>query len=82
MMGYSAQVSANLRIGDTALTVAKTNGATMSLAEPSTIEVPEYSRAVLTITVDGDDSAREVILVEGVKVGQELVRYATEAKGW
>lgn len=79
---YSAQVSACLQIGDTTLTVAKTNGVTICLAEPSPLEAPEWSRAILTITIDGEADAKEVILVEGLCIGQQQIRYATEALDW
>lgn len=78
-MDYSAQVSAYLQVGETILTVAKTNGATLSLAEPSTISAEEWSKATLAIVTDGDADVKEVILVEGLAVGQQKIRYVAEA---
>lgn len=76
--GYSADVEGFLVVrGGPRVRLAKTNGATFTLAEPC--ELSPGTLGELVVIVDGKKSSRLVTLPGGVSFGQTLVRYAVAA---
>jgi hypothetical protein len=75
--GYSASVEAFLVIDGQQLKIAKTSRDTLTFAQPC--ELPPGSEGTLSITVDGCESTRLVVLDDGVLNGNQLARYSTAA---
>lgn len=76
-MTYSARVSGSICIGETALTLAKTNGLQFALSEPSRHSFAAGTKAVVSITVDDETDSREVLLPHGIQTGQQFVKYTS-----
>lgn len=73
--GYSATIEAFVKVGEYTLRLAKTNGVTFSLSEPSPVSLSSETRAQLTIIVDGAGDSKFITLRDGLSVGQTLVKY-------
>lgn len=61
------------------LTLAKSNGESFYLAEPSDVAISPFTEAILFIIVDGDVDSRPIILTEGITPGQSRVTYRDPA---
>lgn len=75
--GYSASIEAFLIIDGQKFKIAKTSRDTLTFAQPC--ELPPGSEGTLSITVDGCQSTRLVVLDDGVINGDQLARYSTAA---
>ena len=75
--GYSASIEAFLIIDGQQFKIAKTSRDTLTFAQPC--ELPPGSEGTLSITVDGCQSTRLVVLDDGVFNGDQLARYSTAA---
>jgi hypothetical protein len=74
---YSAMVRAYLRVGSDTFGVAKINGKQLTLAEPC--ELSPGSQGQLVVIVDDHQSARTVVLPDGVDQGQREAHYSVVA---
>jgi hypothetical protein len=75
--GYSATVEGFFVLNGKRLRVAKTNGRTLVLAEPS--EFAPGTAGELLIIVDGHEDSRRVMLPDGAVGGQTLINYEVVA---
>jgi hypothetical protein len=75
--GYSASVEGFLVVSNARICLAKTNGSTLTLAEPCEL-LPGTSASLLVI-VDGEKDSRQITLPDGAIHGQTVVRYEVEA---
>jgi len=73
--GYSASVEAFVVVDERPIRLAKTNGVTFSLAEPSDLSLPGEIQAELIVIVDGARKSRRITLREGLSIGQTTVPY-------
>lgn len=76
-MSYSATIDLQLTVNGQDYELGQVGPADVILREPSPVAFPAGTKAILTITVDGRVRAQEVILPEGLEVGQRVVRYGT-----
>lgn len=65
----------------TSLPLAKSNGDSFYLADPSEVAIAAETEVNLTIIVDGDVDSRPIILTEGIQPGQSEVPYRDPAMG-
>jgi hypothetical protein len=75
--GYSASLEIFFVHAGQRFKIAKTSRDTLTFAEPC--ELPPGIEGTLSITVDGCESTRLVVLDDGVLNGNQLARYSTVA---
>lgn len=79
MDGYSATIEAYISVAGAQMTLAKSNGESFYLAEPSETAIAPFTEAMLFIIVDGDVDSRPIVLTEGITPGQSRVLYKDPA---
>ena len=73
--GYSASVTAFIKVGQSCMRLAKTNESRIVLAKPSDVAVPAQMDVDLTVIVDDDIDSRRITLPLGINEGQSSVEY-------
>jgi len=71
--GYSAEVEGFFVVNGDRIRLAKTNGETLVVVEPR--DLPPGTEGDLQVIVDGKLDSRQVVLREGMRVGQNRVAY-------
>jgi hypothetical protein len=72
--GYSATVEAYLLVGEDRYPLAKTGHDEVVVAKPC--ELPPGCEAKLVVIVDGNKSARAIVLDAGIARGESSARYS------